>query len=289
MTQPSGWYDDPQDPSQLRYWDGVAWSSHVSPRVSPTVEQSTIGMPYGVAPASSRAQSPGSQGAQGTPVAPGGYTPPPQDSGQAGGQWPAYGQGQGGTGLAGQQQGWQSNPSTTPDGALLSGWWLRVAARVLDGIFTFLLSLPLTGWFYYRYLGGVVGWSEDLAARSATGSVPVAPVFALPPWDTLKYAVIASIIALLVSGVYEVFFLSRSGATPGKKIVGISVRLRDQAGPPPMRTVLIRTGTYLGMSLVNIANLLDILWPLWDDKKQAIHDKAAATNVVLGPQPKRDD
>jgi uncharacterized RDD family membrane protein YckC len=34
--------------------------------------------------------------------------------------------------------------------------------------------------------------------------------------------------------------------------------------------------------------MLDSLWPLWDDEKQAIHDKVAATNVVVGPQPKRD-
>ena len=59
MTQPSGWYDDPQDPSQLRYWDGVVWSSHVTPKVSPTVAQSSIGMPYGVTPAASRPPAPG--------------------------------------------------------------------------------------------------------------------------------------------------------------------------------------------------------------------------------------
>ena len=27
-------------------------------------------------------------------------------------------------------------------------------------------------------------------------------------------------------------------------------------------------------------------WPLWDAKKQALHDKVAATNVVLGQQPR---
>jgi len=27
--------------------------------------------------------------------------------------------------------------------------------------------------------------------------------------------------------------------------------------------------------------LLDYLWPLWDDKNQALHDKLARTNVVL--------
>lgn len=283
MTQPSGWYDDPQDPTQLRYWDGVVWSSHVSPKVSPTVAQSTIGMPYGVIAASARPQSPGSQGAQGAPAAQRGYDSPPQDQDRSGNRWPAYGQGPGALGQ--RQAGWQSYQATTPDGVQLSGWWLRAVARVLDSIFTFVLALPLTGWFYYRYFDGVVKWSSDLAAQSASGS---APVVAFPPWTTYQYAFIASLMTLLVAGAYEVLFLSRSGATPGKKIVGISVRLRDKAGPPPMNTVLVRTACFFGMQLVSVAYLLDVLWPLWDIKKQAIHDKAAATNVVVGPQPKRD-
>lgn len=281
MTQRSGWYDDPQDSSQLRYWDGVVWSSHVSPKISPTVERSTIGMPYGVIPASARPQSSGAQGAQGAPTAPRGYDSPQRGQGQPGGQWPTHGQGPGS--LAGQQLGWQARPATTPDGVPLSGWWLRVGARVLDQIFTFVLSLPLTGWFLYRYIDGAVKWANDLAAQSASGS---APVVAIPPWSIYQYVFAAVIIQLVIAGAYEVFFLSRSGATPGKKIVGISVRLRDQAGPPPMKAVLVRTGCFLGMQLFNIAYLLDVLWPLWDDKKQAIHDKAAATNVVVGPQPK---
>ncbi|MBD4204884.1 DUF2510 domain-containing protein, partial [Xanthomonas citri pv. citri] len=24
--RPSGWYDDPDDDTQLRYWDGILWS-----------------------------------------------------------------------------------------------------------------------------------------------------------------------------------------------------------------------------------------------------------------------
>ena len=269
MMQPSGWYDDPQDPSQLRYWDGVIWSTHVTPKVSPTVEQSNIGMPYGVTPAAARPHAFGSQGAQG--------------HGQGGGQWPAYGRGPGQ--MPAPDLGWLSHPSTTPDGVQLAGWWLRVGARVLDGLFTFILSLPFTGWFYYSYFKGVVSWSTDLAAQASAGS---APVFELPPWDVLQYALDASIIGVLIAGVYEVFFLRRSGATPGKKILGISVRLRDHAGPPPMQAIVIRTACYFGFSLFSVLNLLDVLWPLWDDKKQALHDKVASTNVVMGPQPRRD-
>jgi uncharacterized RDD family membrane protein YckC len=272
MTQPSGWYEDPQDPSQLRYWDGVVWSANTSPKVSPTVAKSTIGMPYGVTATSER-PPPGMHGAYGSPT---------QDQGRPGGQWPPYRQGSGSMG--GQQPGWQSHPPTTPDGAMLAGWWMRVGARVLDGILVFALALPFTGWFYYRYIAGLLDFVKDAAAQ-APGS---APVVAVPPWDVYQFGFAASVIGLLVAGAYEVFFLKRSGATPGKKIVGISVRLRDKAGPPPMQAILFRTGCYLGLSILSPANWLDALWPLWDDKKQAIHDKVAKTNVVLGPQPPRD-
>jgi len=285
MTQQSGWYEDPQDPSQLRYWDGVVWSSHVTPKVAPTVQQSSIGMPYGVTPAAARPQAPGSQGAQGFPAPPGGFGPHQQDQGQGqqGGQWPAYGQGPGQ--FAPQPAGWQSHPSTTPDGVELAGWWLRAGARLLDGLITFVLALPFTGWFFYRYFVEAFEWLDDVAAETTAGS---ARVVVVPPWEILLWIVAAGMIGLLVAAAYEVFFLSRSGATPGKKIVGISVRLRDLAGPPPMRTVLGRTACYFGLQLVSIVNYLDVLWPLWDEKKQALHDKAVGTNVVVGPQPRRD-
>jgi uncharacterized RDD family membrane protein YckC len=81
-------------------------------------------------------------------------------------------------------------------------------------------------------------------------------------------------------------------------VVGISVRLRDKAGPLPFvdavkRTAVKEAGTAFGLvpvvgALGSLFTLLDGLWPLWDDKKQAIHDKAASTNVVVGPQPRRD-
>ncbi len=29
---PADWYEDPEDPGQLRYWDGAAWTEHRSPK-----------------------------------------------------------------------------------------------------------------------------------------------------------------------------------------------------------------------------------------------------------------
>ena len=300
MTQPSGWYDDPQDPSQFRYWDGVVWSDHVTPKVSPTVEQSNICMPYGVSPAATRPEGSGSHGAQGPPMAPGGFGPPQQDQaqGQQGGQWPAYGQD---PGYLAAQQGWQSHlRATTPDGAVLSGWWKRVAARIIDFILVLVVTLPLT-FVALRRVGALFGDFSDrvmAAARAGGSTASVERDAERIATEMFVPMVEVSLVLLAVLLVYEVALLTTTGATLGQRMMGISVRLRDKPGPAPLLAVVKRTAVkewgwlvwllpVLGLfGLLFI--LLDSLWPLWDNKKQAIHDKAGATNVVVGPQPKRD-
>jgi Protein of unknown function (DUF2510) len=40
MTQtPAGWYVDPQDAAQFRYWDGAQWTEHRSPRGPTSTDQ----------------------------------------------------------------------------------------------------------------------------------------------------------------------------------------------------------------------------------------------------------
>src|ERR1035437_2959730 len=225
MTQPAGWYDDPQDASQLRYWDGVVWSEHVSPKISPTVGQSTIGLPYGVIPASARPQSSGSQGAQGAPNVQDGYGSPQRGQGEPGGRSP-YGQ------SPGQQDlGWQSHPATTPDGVVLSGWWKRVLARILDGIIIGIVALPLT-FAPMKQAANIFGdYIQQVMTATQAGSttMPVQPTAQLT-----GPIMQASLITLALYLVYEITFLTRTGATIGRMVVGISVRLRDKAGPPPL-------------------------------------------------------
>ena len=49
-----GWFDDPDDPLLLRYFDGVVWTDHTTPRTSPTAESSTIGRANDVPSAATR-------------------------------------------------------------------------------------------------------------------------------------------------------------------------------------------------------------------------------------------
>ena len=39
QTPPAGWFPDPQDPAQYRYWDGAAWTEHRAPRTQTATDQ----------------------------------------------------------------------------------------------------------------------------------------------------------------------------------------------------------------------------------------------------------
>ena len=268
VSSPAGWYDDPQDPSQQRYWDGGFWTDYRRPREAPPQYQ---GAPqYG-----------GGQPYQGAPPYQGGG---PYQAGQPYQGAPAYRE---------QGFGYGPNVPSTPDGVELAGWWKRVWARLLDGLIVLIGGLPLTGYFFYNEALAVFDYERDMFDRAAAGDTQFNTTL---PWEAYKWAIPGMLIALVISFAYEYFFLTRTGATLGKKALGISVRLREVAGPPPGLAVAKRFGVYYGLSLLGgvpvigslfgLLGLLNDLWPLWDDKKQALHDKVAATNVVLGPQPR---
>lgn len=266
MSFPAGWYDDPKDPTQQRYWDGGFWTDYRRPREGPPPYQGKFGEPEA-----------GQPGFSGQP----GFGP---GLGQPGMGREGYGpQGQQGFGYPGQ-----GGPAT-PDGQPLAGWWKRVLARIIDAIIVFFVTLPATGYFFYRYAEAALDYQRAALDR---GDSPF--VMTLPP-EVLKWLTPATLILLVLYAFYDYFFLTRSGATPGKKAVGISVRLSTVPGPPPALAVLKRCGFYHGLGLLGaipsvgtlfaFISLIDILWPLWDARKQSLHDKVAATNVVVGPQP----
>ena len=270
MTQPqAGWYDDPWSSDHYRYWDGATWTSYASPKYAPSQNQ-----PAGPPSQAVSEQYQGSGGppyhggpsGTGGPDGPGGQTPPPY------------------TGYA--QPGYQPTGARTPDGVPLSGWWRRVWARLLDQIIVFVLALPLSGYFWYRASGEIFDEFDRILAAQDAGATPVWS----PSTDVTLLITGAALLSVLVAVVYELLLLRRYGATWGKKALGISVRRRDRDGRLDWGSVVSRVGVVQGLALLgllpvlgfvaSLAGLLNYLWPLWDAKKQAWHDKAAGTNVV---------
>ena len=277
-----GWYDDPDDASLLRYFDGVVWSSHTTPRTSPTAGSSTIGRANEVprattrtswtAPGTRAPRQEGQDSGQG-PWEPGrGGTPPPQGWGTA------YG------------QGWQlPRKDVLPDGAVLAEWWRRLLARVADWFVVYVATLVVA----FPWLGDAARaladyWSAALTAAESGGTPPNTAALQ----DALLSAALPiTLISLTLSVLYEVVFLVWRGATPGKMLFGMVVRRTGGAGRLTTVDALRRQLVTIAANAISLVPLVGILgtvvtivdpaWLLWDPRRQALHDKVADTVVVL--------
>lgn len=285
VSSPAGWYDDPEDPTQQRYWDGSVWTDQRRAPQGPPPYEGQFGQP---------GHTPQYGGPAQHGQVYGGGQPGPTQYGQP--SQPQYGQpvqpqyGQPQQGPHPQQAGYGypgQRIHATPDGQPLSGWWRRVFARIIDSIIVGIIGLPLTGYFYYQYSKVLWQYVKDTMDQASAGTPTTTAT--LPP-EVYKWLIPAALIGYLVSFVYEYLFLTKKGATPGKMALGIAVRLRDVPGIPPGAAVAKRYGVIVLLSVVGVIPLigtlagflalLNYLWPLWDDKKQALHDKVAGTNVV---------
>ena len=266
MSQhPSGWYDDPSNPDLLRYWDGVSWTNHTAPKKSPTASQSTIGL----------AQQ-GQQG-QGAGGQSGATTPVPQDSGwQTRTQTPQ----QQGYAQAPAQAQWMHDIKTTADGVPLASWGRRVAAWLIDGVILGIVAGTIA-WVATPALRQTMAQLIDAASRGDQAAATRLQGEMLGP------SVQFGLVLWLVVTAYCLVFWTTTGQTVGKMAVGISVRRAAEPGPLPVGTALLRRLVPLAGEFISLLTLIDYLWPLWDDKRQALHDKLAGTQVVMGKQPRK--
>jgi uncharacterized RDD family membrane protein YckC len=177
---------------------------------------------------------------------------------------------------------------TTPDGAPLASWWHRVGATLIDDLILFVVVGVLAFPFIRDLVSAYADYFDKVMTAAQNGRQT--PPTALFTEDIIGPLVAISVIGVVVNLLYTVGFLSWKQATPGKLAVGLRVRLRESP-ELPFVTILLRWGIQFGVpgvlglvpfvgSLTGIFSLVNVLWPLWDDKRQAIHDKIAKTNVV---------
>lgn len=300
----AGWYDDPEDDSQLRYFDGIIWSDRTVPRRAPSRQ------PAATADLTGQQPVPATD-VFGRPVAdgqPGQHATPEQQPGQhspwSHGQQPQGGPQQPAWAPAHQHAGWGQQPSepTTEDGQPLAGYGARVGAYLLDALLVGLLNLVLTGWAWYLWMADYWSFVWDAAVagdQDAVNDLTPEQLWAFFDW---QFFFLAMALSLLLQVAYHVGFLSTRGATPGKMAVGLSVRQTGQPGPLTVGTAFMRYLLPLGVAVFSMVPLIsyvvwivsatDLLWPIKDERRQALHDKIAGTQVVRGKQlrqPKADE
>jgi uncharacterized RDD family membrane protein YckC len=272
MSAPSGWYDDPQDPTHLRYWDGVLWTDHRTPKAPPAPGIPQMTSPLPTAPAAGVPQADSSVFQQSRPV----------DQAQT--PQPPYGQH---PGVGGYQPGgaWGIVVKATPDGVPLASMGSRLGARIVDWLLMTAITIPLVYDPLSRVGTYFVDLFEEMDRQARQGQTPVQPTPTEMAAAIQGPLLTVALVALAVGLLYESIFLLLKGATPGKLLLGIGVRLRERPGRLPLGAVLLRQviwaiGNIPGLSFMGLVGLLDALWPLWDDKRQALHDKLAKTQVV---------
>lgn len=270
MTQPAaGWYPDPDPngaPGSQRFWDGNAWTSRVQAPAAP--------MPP--PPVSSPGWPPSPHGVSDpyAPSQPNPYAEQPLPPGQ---QIP----------YAQQHPGAPRVP-TTPDGQRLAGWGVRLLAYLIDMVILIPINLAL-GWPFWRDIfSAYTAYLDQVLGAAESGATPPSSLEFLA--DVFVPLAATAAISFVVIAVYQCGMLKWKQATLGKLMLGLQVRLRDQPGPLSWGTVIKRWIAQNWASIVALVPILgtiasiypwlDGLWPLWDSKRQALHDKFADTNVV---------
>jgi uncharacterized RDD family membrane protein YckC len=153
---------------------------------------------------------------------------------------------------------------------VLAGWWTRVGAALIDwlivGVGGLLLLIAITAPFSIGFFAG-----DD----AGIVSIIVGLIFAI---------VCVSIVALL----YAPALMARTnGKTLGRMATGIRV---VRAGGEPMtfgfamlREVAVKALLFgiAGSLTGGLANLADVLWPLWDEENRALHDFIVDTRSIV--------
>ena len=125
-------------------------------------------------------------------------------------------------------------------------------------------------WLLY----GTLVWGSVFGAATAV---------ALAVDDAASGIALFALLALLAPLYYAFFHAGVRGQTLGNRAIGIAVRNAKTLDRISLGRALARAYVVAflwWMVWTTIPLILDYLWPLWDAKHQAWHDKVAASVVV---------
>jgi len=152
---------------------------------------------------------------------------------------------------------------------MLAGWGSRAGAQLIDGLIVGVGAVILLIPF-----GAALGLTS---LGEGEGGV-VAAIMAVIAW-----VVCLAVVALL----YAPAMMARTnGQTLGRMATNIRVVRTDGQpitfGFAMLREVVVKTILFgvAGAVTGGIANLLDYLWPLWDEENRALHDFLVNTRTV---------
>lgn len=169
----------------------------------------------------------------------------------------------------------------TADGVPLASWLRRVAGYLIDAVIVGLLSalvfLPFSG----DLVEAVGRLYDDMWRAAQTGGAmpdPTASVYGLTA-GMQQLALVEMVVAFIYSTGMQLW----RSATVGMLALGMRVvpldRGRDHQGLP-LREALIRNIAYRALAYLSVTMVINALWPLFNPRRQGLHDLIARTQVV---------
>jgi uncharacterized RDD family membrane protein YckC len=143
-----------------------------------------------------------------------------------------------------------------------AGFWIRFVARFLDSV---ILSIVIS--IFIIPLALIFGVSMPTAGSDPSVLLPM----------ILHFEAIAAPIAILITMIYEVYFLSSRGATIGKMALGLKV-IRADGGPISGGRAVGRFFAYLLDSYFTLT--IGFIIAGFDSEKRSLHDRICDTRVI---------
>ena len=129
-----------------------------------------------------------------------------------------------------------------------AGFWIRLAALIIDGIILAIIFTPITFLF-----------SSDADLQN-----PMA-------FTTVDF------ITQFIGIIFVVFCWVKFAGTPGKRLLKLKVLDEATGNKLTLGQAILR---YIGYIPSTLVFFLGYFWMIWDSKKQGWHDKIAKTVVV---------
>jgi uncharacterized RDD family membrane protein YckC len=168
----------------------------------------------------------------------------------------------------GAPQSWALPPPGPAPGLAYAGFWIRVAAYLIDGV---ILDVPILI-IMFAVFGS--SWIHVVC----TPNIAVGQSFQCSGFGTANGAFgITWLLFLLVPLVYFTAMWSWQGQSLGQRVFGLHVvDANTGIRISPGRALLRYVGILIGMWVLFIG----VIWAAFDPRKQGWHDKMASTFVV---------
>ena len=131
-----------------------------------------------------------------------------------------------------------------------AGFWIRVAASIIDTIVIAIITLPV--------LFAVYGSEYWVSGELAQGPVDILVSYVFPV-------------------IFTIVLWMKFGGTPGKRLLGIKVLNEQTHQHVDALKGFVR---YLGYFVSMIPLFIGLIWVAFDKKKKGFHDHIAGTVVV---------